>query len=162
MDLRNILKESRSWKGEFLNYVKKHPATGQEGIVQKGEWEMEIETEGEVITLTNKFFDEEGNQTDYEGKMEFKIDGNKIIQLGDTDKDPNTGNPIKNYDFEGYIIEDHMYVREEYDEIMGDKKEHRRNTLNFHLLNDDEIMHSSDVYVDGELLVFGGIKFKRQ
>ncbi len=161
-DLRSVLKEEGTWKGEFMNYLKKHPVTGEEGIVQKGRWVMEIKVEDDGINMKNKFFDQEGKQSDYEGSMKIRFEDDKVKQIGNTEVDPNTGNEIKDYDFEGYITEDHMFIKEEYVEIEDESETHRRNSLHYHLIDEDEMMHTSDVYIDGELLVFGGNMFKKE
>ncbi|MFW6196534.1 MAG: hypothetical protein ACOC5D_04275 [Thermoplasmatota archaeon] len=162
ISLKSVLKKDGTWKGMFMNYLKEHPVSGEKGIVQKGKWIMDIEVEDDGIKMINKFFDEEGNQSNYEGSMKIKFEGDKVKQIGNTEVDPNTGNKIKDYDFEGYITEDHMFIKEEYVEVEEDKDVHRRNSLHYHLIDREEIMHTSDVYIDGELLVFGGNMFKKE
>lgn len=160
--LKTVIKNDGTWKGEFMNYLKEHPVTGEEGLIQRGRWIMDIKIEEDGIKMINKFFDEEGNQSAYEGSMKIKFEDDKVKQIGNTEVDPNTGNKIKDYDFEGYITEDHMFIKEEYVEIKDESETHRRNSLHYHLIDEDEIMHTSDVYVDEELLVFGGNMFKKE
>jgi len=110
---KTVIKNDCNWKGEFTNYLKEHTLIREEGFVQRGKWAMNIKIEKNGIKMVNKIFDEEGNQSAYEGSMKIKFEEDKVIQIGNTEVDPNTCNEIKDYDFEGYITEGHMFRKED-------------------------------------------------
>ncbi len=161
--LKSILKKGGTWEGPFINYVKGHPGTGEKGVVQRGKWVMEIDVEGGTLIVTTTFFDQEGNQTGTGGSMKITFEGDTVRQLGETDIDPTTGNKLKEYQFEGYITENHMFLKEAFIEVVEEKKEqHRRNSLHYHLKKSNEILQTLDIYVDGNLLLFGAIELKKK
>ncbi len=82
-----MIKNDGTWKGEFMNYLKEHPVTGEKDIVQKGKWVMDIKVEDDDIKMKNKFFDEEGKQSDYEGSMRIKFEEDKVKRIGNTEVD---------------------------------------------------------------------------
>ncbi len=47
-------------------------------------------------------------------------------------------------------------------DIEDESETHRSNSLHYYLIDEDEIMHTSDVYIYGELLVFGGNMFRKE
>jgi len=155
----SFLKRSGVWEGLFSNYVNKG-----EGIKQQGKMvvEMDVDEEG-VISQTNMWFNLEGKQSDYTGYAKFRVEGNRLINLDKVEVDPNTGNKIGNPVFDGYIIGNHIHILDAYDDISPDGKvDHRRNSLHYYSISENEIIMIADVYVNDKLFAFANTKLVRK
>ena len=77
-------------------------------------------------------------------------------------KDPNTGNPLARHRFEGHVARRHIHILEEYEEVFPDgRREQRRNTVHYVLVDDRTVFMIADIRVDGQLLVFGNTKLTK-
>ena len=92
-----------------------------------------------------------------------KMEGNRLIYLGEMDKDKNTNNEIRNHVFNGFITNNHIYILEEYDEVFpnGEVK-HHRNSLHYYFISKEEIIMLADVCVNNKSLVFANTKLVRK
>ena len=155
----SFLKTSGIWEGEFSNYVNRG-----EGIIQQGKIIVEIDVDEKgIIHQKNKFFSREGKQSDYIGYVTMKVEANRLIYLGEMDKDQNTNNKIENHVFNGFITNNHIYILEEYDEIFSNGEvEHYRNSLHYYFISEEEIIMLADVCVNNKLLVFANTKLVRK
>lgn len=149
--LDNFLKENTIWEGTFTNYVNR-----KGGIVQEGKMRVKVTINDEgIISHENAFFDKEGNPGPYTGSMKIKAEGDKLINMLEIKRDPNTGTEILNHRFDGYIGKNHIHILEEYDDKFPDGKiDHRRNSVHYYFVTEEHFIMISDVYVNGELLVF--------
>jgi len=154
-----FLQISGTWEGEFSNYINRG-----NGIIQQGKIvvEMSVDEKG-IIHQKNKFFTHKGEQSGYTGYITMKVKGNRLVYLGEIDKDENTNNKIENHVFEGFITNNHIYILEEYDEIFSNGKvEHQRNSLHYYFISEEEIIMLADVCVNNKLLVFANTKLVRK
>lgn len=146
-----FLKKSALWEGSFNNYVNKNG-----GIVQSGRYRMEVRYEDDQtikwrINLMNKG----GQESGYTGYSMMKINGKNVEWVGEETVDKNTKNRVEDHVFQGFLLDDHLYIHEAYAEVYPDgKKEKRRNDLHFILLDDGRILQTADVFLDDKLLVF--------
>ncbi len=156
---RRFLLESGVWEGSLNNYVNR-----EGGLVQQGTNRMLVEIQDDgSIQVRNQLFNSQGKKTDYEGFMHVKVEGNRLMNQKPLEQDPNTSNPINNYNFQGYIALKHIYIYEEYDEVLPEGNvENRRNSMHYYFPQENEIISIADVYVNGQLLVFGTSHFYRQ
>ncbi len=155
----NFLQSSGIWEGVFANYVNRDGGIEQEGkIIVK----VEVDTNG-VITHENSFFRLDGTQSDYVGSLNVRVEGNNLINLLEIDEDPNTKNKIKNHRFEGYIVKNHIFIYETYEEIFPNgKKDFRRNSVHYFFIKENELIMLADVYLNDKLLVFANTKLEKK
>lgn len=146
-----FLQESGVWEGSFTNFVNR-----KDGIIQKGKTRIKVVVDDNgVITIENAIFDEDGNPGPYTGMAKMRIKGNKLINLLEMTEDPNTDTKIENHQFQGFIGNNHVHILEEYDDVFPNGKiDHRRNSLHYYSVSENKLLMISDVYVNGELLVF--------
>ncbi len=150
-----FLTQSGTWEGSFRNFVNKSGGVIQEGFVVV---EVEVDEGGE-IRHRNIFMDKDYQKSDYEGSTRMKLAGNRLLNLDLMTEDPNTKNRIENHEFEGYVIDDHIFILEAYDEVFNDERvEKRRNHVHYFFPTEMEIVMLADIYVNNELLVFAGTK----
>ncbi|MBN1452909.1 MAG: hypothetical protein JW963_17960 [Anaerolineales bacterium] len=148
-----FLTQNGTREGSFRNFVNKSV-----GIIQEGYTviEVAIGQNGE-IHLRNIIMDKNRQKSAYEGSARMRLNGNRLHNLEIMTEDLNTKNQIKNHAFEGYVINDHIFILETYDEIFdGGKVEKRRNHLHYFFPSEKEIVMLGDIYVNNELLVFAG------
>ena len=147
------------WDGEFEAYVNK-----EKGLIQKGRIVVKMYIdENSIIHQSNAFIRPDGTQTDYEGSAKMKLEGTEILWVGDSTKDPNTGNVLENHRFNGYFKYDQAYIVEDYDELYPDgRKEHRHNDVHYLVLDEDEILMTGNVSVNGDFLVFSNTTLLRR
>jgi hypothetical protein len=146
-----FLNKSGIWEGEFANFVFQEGRTIQKGRIRL---KMTVSDNG-IIKQSIALFDQDGNQGDYEGYATMKKEGDKLKWTGSITVDENTGNPIENHVFEGYIGWNQIYIGETYEEIYPDgRKEKRKNNIHYVILSDKKLLMLADVHVDGNLLVF--------
>jgi hypothetical protein len=118
--------------------------------------EVEVNEKGE-IRHRNILMNKDRKKSDYQGSARMKLDGNRFVTLGVMTEDPNTKNRIENHECEGYVIDDHIFILETYDELFDDGNvERRRNHIHYFLLSETEIVMLGDMYVNDELLVIAG------
>ena len=152
-----FLETSNIWEGDFQNYVNM-----EDGIIQKGKIIVEVTQEDDqIVKMRNKFINPDGKQSDYTGYSSMQIKNNRLLWVGDPRIDENTGNKIENHIFKGYILDNQIYILEQYSEVFPDgHKENRRNTVHYYLINKNEILQMADVYVNDSLLVFASTLLK--
>lgn len=146
-----FLKRSGIWSGEFTNFVNQ-----KGGIIQHGRIRMKISVDSEgVIHQKTAFIKPDGTASGYQGYGAFKVEGSRLIWVGSVTKDENTGNPIENHRFEGYVSDNHIYAVEEYEEILPNgRREKRSNHIHYVLLSENKILWLADIRKDHQLLVF--------
>ena len=153
-----FLRQPGTWSGPFRNFVNQ---TG--GVIQEGYIAVEVEIDGDEICHRNVFMDEKHQKSEYTGSGRMKVDGHRIVNMDVMTEDPNTKNPIRNHEFEGYLIDDHVFILETYDEILdGENVDRRRNHLHYFFPSENEIVMLGDVFVNDRLLVFAGATLKRE
>ncbi|NJE60630.1 hypothetical protein [Thermococcus sp. 21S7] len=153
-----FLKNNGVWEGEFSNYVNQ-----MEGITQRGKMIIEVEaTPGGTIIQRNFFVRPDGTKSDYVGIARMRLDGNRLLWVGEEAEDPNTAEEIRNHSFEGIVTEDQIYIVELYEAVGKDGTiERRRNTTHYYFLSDKEAVMTGSVYVNDELLVFASTRLRR-
>lgn len=146
-----FLKKSGIWEGDFANFVNQ-----DNGVIQKGKIRMKMEVNSQgIIKQSIAIFRPDGTSTDYQGYSTMKVEGNRLKWVGSMIKDENTGNPIENHSFEGYVGWNQIYAVETYEEIFSDnRREKRKNNTHYIILSQDKLLWLADVYVEGKLLVF--------
>ena len=154
-----FLKKSGVWSGEFINFVNQ-----QDGVIQRGRIRMEIIINSSgVIQQSIAIIRPEGTATDYQGYSTMKIEGNRLKWEGSITEDENTGNPIENHCFDGYIGWNQIYCIETYEEIFPDgRREKRQNNSHYVILDDRKLLWLADVRVNGKLLVFANTVLELQ
>ena len=153
-----FLCKSGTWSGPFQNFVNQSG-----GIIQVGYIAVEAEVDADEIRHRNVFMDENHKASDYVGSSRMKVVGNRLVNLEVMTQDPNTKNQIQDHNFEGYVIDDHIFILETYDEILADGNvDRRRNHLHYYLITETEIVMLGDVFVNDQLLVFAGATLKRE
>ncbi|MTI95567.1 MAG: hypothetical protein FH749_08775 [Firmicutes bacterium] len=154
-----FLNQSASWRGSLSNYV-----NIDGGKTQTGEIEVAVEIINDILTIKNRLFRPDGSQTDYEGALEARIVGNRLLNIHEQTVDPNTKNQIRNHQFEGYFTQNHIFIVETYTEVFKDqeKEEMRHNELHYYLPDVDTALNVISVHVKDKLLVFGNAYLKRQ
>jgi hypothetical protein len=146
-----FLNTSGIWEGEFVNSVYQEGRTIQKGRIRL---KMTVCDNG-IIKQSIALFAPDGTQGDYEGYATMKKEGAMLEWAGSIAADENTGNPIANHVFEGYIGWNHIYIGETYEEIYPDgRREKRKNNVHYVILSDKKLLMMADVRVDGRLLVF--------
>ena len=125
-------------------------------VIQKGRTRLKMTVCGNgIIKQSTAIFDQDGNQGDYEGYAAMRKEGDTLKWAGSTAVDENTGNPIENHVFEGYIGWNQIYIYETYEEIYPDgRREKRNNSVHYVILSDKKLVMLADVHVNGRLLVF--------
>jgi len=139
------------WEGPFTNYVNKGTGVVQNGTIR---YEVRVGNDRTIRWRTN-FIGPDGKESGYTGYSIMKLNGRKLEWVGEEAVDENTNNRIEGHVFQGFILDSHLYVYENYTEVYPDgKREKRRSDLHFVLLKDGGILLAADVYVDDALLVF--------
>lgn len=154
-----FLKTSGIWSGEFVNFVNQ-----KEGVIQKGRIRMRmlVDSSG-VIQQSIAIIRPDGTETDYQGYSTMKVDGNRLKWEGSITEDENTGNPIENHNFDGYIGWNQVFCVETYEEIFPDgRREKRQNNIHYVVLDDGRLLWLAEVRVDGKLLVFANTVLELQ
>jgi len=146
-----FLRESGVWSGEFVNFVNQ-----KDGVIQKGRIRMKMVVDSHgAIQQSLAIIRPDGTATDYQGYATMKVEGNRLKWEGEITKDENTGNPIENHNFDGYIGWNQIYCLETYEEVFPDgRREKRRNNIHYIILSDGKLLYLADVHLDGKLLVF--------
>jgi hypothetical protein len=146
-----FLKKSGTWSGEFTNFVNQ-----KGGIIQRGRIRLKTKVSSEgIIEQRIAILKPDGTASDYKGYATLKAEGNRLIWVGPVSEDDNTGNPIENHRFEGYIGSNHIYIVEEYVEVYPDnRREKRKNNVHYVILSPEKIIWLADIHVNDQLLVF--------
>jgi hypothetical protein len=146
-----FLKKSGLWEGEFANLVNQ-----DNGVIQKGKIRMQMEVDSQgIIKQRIAIIRPDGTATDYSGYSTMKVEGNRLEWIGSMTMDENTGNPIENHVFDGYVGWNQIYAVETYEEIFPDgRREKRRNNLHYIILSQNKVLWLADVHLNGKLLVF--------
>ena len=146
-----FLHKSGIWTGEFVNFVNR-----EDGVIQRGKIRMKMTVEDDgIIKLSISLIRPDGTATDYQGYATLKVAGNRLNWVGAITRDENTGNPIENHVFEGYVGWNQIYFAETYEEVFPDgRREKRSNNIHYVVLEDGKLLQLADIRVDGRLLVF--------
>ncbi len=149
--LKGFLLKPGVWSGEFHNFVNQG-----DGIVQQGRIELKVELVDENTAIQRTgFIRPDGSRTGYQGQAKIRVVGNRIENPEPPSTDENTGNPIRDYRFEGFAGQGHIHILESYAEVPKDQPpEERRNEIHYCQLDNNQVLMISSVYVDGQLLVF--------
>ncbi|NJE02358.1 hypothetical protein [Thermococcus sp. JdF3] len=133
------------------------------GIIQRGKMIIEIETTSEGTIIQRNFFVRpDGTKSNYVGIAQMRIDGNRLLWVGEAVEDPNTAEEIRNHSFEGIVTDDQIYITELYEVVGKDGTiERRRNTTHYYFLSEDEAVMTGSVYVNDKLLVFASTLLRR-
>jgi hypothetical protein len=152
-----FLKKSGIWSGKFTNFVNQ-----KGGIIQRGRIRMKIAVDSEgIIRQETAFIKPDGTTSDYQGYGAIKVEGNRLKWVGNVAEDENTGNPIENHRFEGYVGDNHIYASEAYEEVFPEgKREQRTNNIHYVILSENKILWLADIRVNGQLLVFANTLLK--
>lgn len=148
-----FLSQSKTWEGTFRNFVNR-----AEGVIQEGYIVVDVEVDdcGE-IRHRNTIMDQNRKPSDYAGLARFRVDGVRLINLEVMSEDPNTKNRIQDHRFDGYVIDDHIFILETYEEVFPDGSiDQRRNHMHYFFPTATEIVMLGDIHVNDELLVFAG------
>lgn len=148
--ITNFLCREGIWSGEFYNFVNQ-----QGGIVQQGRIELKAEVPApDLVVQKTGFIRPDGSRTGYQGEAKIAVRGKQLINPEPPEKDENTGNPLEDYRFEGYVGEGHIHILEQYVEKSAEGSDERRNEIHYCQLDGGDVLMISSVYVNGQLLVF--------
>ncbi len=155
---KSFLLSNSTWLGEFQNYVNRNT-----GIVQSGRIKVELTTTNDTVMMRNIFLNHEGELTNYTGYSYMIVKGDTIFSIDESGVDENTGNEIRDYNYWGRILDNHIYIHESYMEIfLNGKTEKRSNSVHYYLLSNNEVIQIAEVWVNEALLVFASTRLKRQ
>lgn len=154
-----FFKKSGIWSGEFTNFVNQ-----EDGLIQRGRIRMKMVVDNSgIIQQSIAIIKPDGTATDYQGYSTLKVEGNRLTWVGSITKDENTGNPIENHSFNGYIGWNQVYCVERYEEIFPDgRREKRKNNIHYIVLDDGKLLWLADIHLDGKLLVFANTVLELQ
>jgi hypothetical protein len=154
-----FLRRSAIWSGEFTNFVNQ-----EEGVIQRGRIRMKavVDSRG-AIKQSIAIIRPDGKASDYQGAASLRIEGNRLKWVGKITEDENTGNPIENHTFEGYLGWNQVYLVETYEEVFPDgRREKRKNNSHYVVLAEKKVLWLADIHVDGKLLVFANTVLELQ
>jgi hypothetical protein len=155
----DFLYKSGIWSGKFVNFVNQ-----EDGMIQRGKIRMKVSVDSSgVIKQSIALIRPDGTASDYQGSATMKVEGNRLKWIGLITKDENTGNPIENHVFEGYIVWNQIYAVETYEELFPDgRREKRRNNIHYVVLGEEKVLWQADIHVDGKLFVFANTVLESQ
>jgi hypothetical protein len=146
------------WRGPMAILV-----TEGDGVPHGGQMVAKVDVDASKnVSIANAFVRPDGSRSQYEGSLAARVDGLRIVGTGDNSRDPNSGNALSNYHFEGWINGQQAAILEEYDETFPDgRKEHRRNGFHYLALTPDRVVMVGDIQIDGKTWSVGTITLER-